>query len=116
VKSRANTREVKALGAGSASTDGQTVRSQRFRATATPLGWRIPMCGSAAPFVRRVLPVVGRDYELPDRPVDPTNFAGDAARVVVDLLGIIGRAAATVSPRTAAGFEARHSDRWRHIG
>jgi hypothetical protein len=37
VKSRANTREVKALGAGSASTDGQTVRSQRFRATATPL-------------------------------------------------------------------------------
>lgn len=46
--------------------------------------------------------------------VDLTEYAGDAARVVVDLLGIIGRVAAAVSPRTAAGFEARHSDRWRH--
>jgi hypothetical protein len=54
------------------------------------------MCGSAAPFVGRVLPVVGRDDELPARPVDPTDFACSVALRVEWRHGIIGRLSRSV--------------------
>jgi hypothetical protein len=111
VKSRANTPEVKALRTGSrqpmvrpsgASDFVQPLprsspcschkrgswRHERTGAASAPLCWRTPVRGALPPFVGRVLPVVGRDYELRDRPVDPTDFAGGAARRAVSEVGI----------------------------